>query len=526
MNQEKQFIIIVSSIFGVVLLGSLLMLIGNVKIAILGIIGLACIIFSYLYPRWSLWAFLIYLPFAGTITYYMPGVVKTSGVYVTYNDSLYAILHLAKDILYFPALLAIIIKRRTLSQFIAKNKLIAIAVGILVLTSLLTLIVVNLFHPSLSKGDKPFLMGIIGLKLFIGYIPLMLCGYYLIRRQQDVIWFNRIFTLLVVTACGLAFIQYFFLVTGICPGNVNLPEPINTKATLQARCFVGGSLLYNPTFQPAQYFQRLPGTFVSPWQWSWFLVSGSFLTYATSFSDPARIWRIIGYVGMIFAVGAAIISGQWTAFLVVPSVLIVLMIVTETNHRRRILKLAIIAVLMAIIVTQVGSIQFLTEKFVDRWQYSDPLVFAQQQWEGVVENSLTMLGNGLGRASSVARRLGEIRLIEPFYAKTLYEVGILGVIAFIGVVATVTIQSFRAYFSLKTPSFKILGLTFAVFILFISCNIYYYPLAVDPVAVYYWLFAGVLLRLPEIEGKTVIEEEKESNFLPPNDEEIPSQELA
>ncbi|NJR76621.1 MAG: hypothetical protein HC773_29865, partial [Scytonema sp. CRU_2_7] len=38
-----------------------------------------------------------------------------------------------------------------------------------------------------------------------------------------------------------------------------------------------------------------------------------------------------------------------------------------------------------------------------------------------------------------------------------------------------------------------------VFILFISYNTYYYPLDVDPVAVYYWFFAGVLLKLPEID---------------------------
>jgi hypothetical protein len=396
-----------------------------------------------------------------------------------------------------------VLKRRPLIEFIRKQKPIAIAVAILGITSLLTLIGVNLLQDPLSARDKPFLMGIIGLKIFIGYIPLILCGYYLIRNRQDVKWFNRIFTLLVVTACGLAFIQYLLLLTGICSGNVNLPDPINTKATLQARCFVGGSLLYNPTFLPNQYFQRLPGTFVSPWQWAWFLVSGSFITYATSFSDSSPIWRIIGWIGMFFVLGAALISGQWTAFLVVPTAFVILMLVTGRNHRKRWLKLLIIGVISAILVTQVGSVQFLIEKFVQRWQYKGgPLSFALWQWDLVENNSFTILGNGLGRASSVARRLGEIRLIEAFYARLLYEVGILGVIAFIGVVATVTVQTLRSYLSLKSPNFRIISLTFWIFIFFVSCNIYYYPLAVDPVAVYYWLFAGVLLKLPEIEAET------------------------
>ncbi|MGK7932938.1 MAG: hypothetical protein AB4041_16120 [Microcystaceae cyanobacterium] len=503
MNQEKQFIILISSVIGVVFLGSLLMLVASAKIAILGLLLLACCIFSFIYPRQSLWAFLIYLPFAGTVTYYVPGVVRNVGEYVTYNNALYGILHLAKDVFYFPALLAIVLKRRFLIEFIQKHKPIAIAVTLLAVTSFITLIGVNLLQDPLSAKDQPFLMGLIGLKIFVGYIPLILCGYYLMRNRQDVVWFYRIFTLLVVAACGLALIQYFFLVTGICPGNVNLPNPIDTKATLQARCFVGGSLLYNPTFQPNQYFQRLPGTFVSPWQWAWFLVSGSFITYAASFSDPSRIWRFIGWIGMFFVLGAALICGQWTAFLVVPTVFVVLMVVTERNHGKRWLKLAIIAVISAIAVTQIGSVQFLIEKFIQRWQYKGgPLSFALWQWDLVKANSLTLLGNGLGRASSVARRLGRIRLIEPFYAKILYEVGIAGVIAFMGVVATVTFQTFRSYLSLKSPSFRLISLTFCLFIFFVSCNIYYYPLAVDPVAVYYWLFAGVLLKLPEIEAET------------------------
>ncbi|HEY9601348.1 MAG TPA: hypothetical protein V6C85_07050, partial [Allocoleopsis sp.] len=58
--------------------------------------------------------------------------------------------------------------------------------------------------------------------------------------------------------------------------------------------------------------------------------------------------------------------------------------------------------------------------------------------------------------------------------------------------------------------------SFWVFVLFISYNTYYYPLDVDPVAVYYWFFAGVTLSLPEIDRqerealKLALENEPES----------------
>jgi hypothetical protein len=43
------------------------------------------------------------------------------------------------------------------------------------------------------------------------------------------------------------------------------------------------------------------------------------------------------------------------------------------------------------------------------------------------------------------------------------------------------------------------------FILFISYNTYYYPLDVDPVAVYYWFVAGMILKLP------ILDQEKDED---------------
>ncbi|MEM9948908.1 MAG: hypothetical protein AAF810_22985, partial [Cyanobacteria bacterium P01_D01_bin.36] len=51
-----------------------------------------------------------------------------------------------------------------------------------------------------------------------------------------------------------------------------------------------------------------------------------------------------------------------------------------------------------------------------------------------------------------------------------------------------------------------------VFILFISYCPYYYPLDVDPVGVYYWLAAGIVLKIPELERQ---EEEKAAARLNP-----------
>lgn len=68
-----------------------------------------------------------------------------------------------------------------------------------------------------------------------------------------------------------------------------------------------------------------------------------------------------------------------------------------------------------------------------------------------------------------------------------------------GLVTTLTVICFQTYRSLKNRNFRIYGAALWVFILFISYNTYYYPLDVDPVAVYYWFFAGILLKLPVLD---------------------------
>ena len=106
----------------------------------------------------------------------------------------------------------------------------------------------------------------------------------------------------------------------------------------------------------------------------------------------------------------------------------------------------------------------------------------------------------MGKATSAARRWGDIKLIETFYPTLLYQIGWLGTLAYFILLSATTIITFLQYRYLKTERLKRLGICLWIFILLISYNTYYYPLLVDPVAIYYWFFAGVLLKLPEIEN--------------------------
>ncbi|MEH1926780.1 hormogonium polysaccharide biosynthesis protein HpsL [Nostoc sp.] len=492
--------LLTTATFGGVFVGILLFFLAGIKAAVPGVLGIIIMSLSYKYPRQALYAFIIYVPIGGTITYYL-------------GDS--PILQLAKDAFYVPALIGLwqTCRKQGLPLIIPQG--IKIPLYIVLGCSLLTLLFVNggqQFNPPISglleKGppEIPLGMGILGLKIFLGYVPLIGCAYYLIRDKRDFLFLSRLQIALILICCVLGFIQYFLLITGVCQGTRGLEGDALFRATLEARCYFGGALVYSPD----EGVIRLPGTFVAPWQWAWFLIASTFFTFATGFTDPSPIWRLVGLGSLVTVFLNSVISGQRIALALVPICFGILLLLTgQIGNLKRFIPIGVgLALIVGIaIVTNPVLVQERTESFTGRWDASPPQDFIIQQFE---ENWKTVdgpLGSGLGRATNSTRALGKTKLVETYYPKVLYEVGIIGVLAFLGFVTTLTIIGFKTYRSIKNRNFRSYGAALWVFILFISYNTYYYPLDVDPVAVYYWFFAGVLFKLPILDKQ----EKEEAN---------------
>lgn len=493
---NKNILIIISAIAVAFLVSTVLAIFVSLKASVLGAVSIALCAVAYCFPRQSLWLFLIYLPLTGTFAYSFSSVYSAVGGKVVFSN-LYPVVHLAKDIFYFPALLAILVSSNWLKEFRKTANLVLIGSFVLLGTCLLTLFLVNLPQQlSDSISGQPFLMGIIGLKILVGYVPFLACGYYLIRDRQDLSWFLRFMIVIITLCCSLCLIQYFFLVTGICPNSVDLPPPASTRASLQARCFVGGALLYNPVKQ----LVSLPGTFNSPWQWSWFLIFSSFFTVATYFYEyPSRLWRIVSLVATALVLISAIISGQTTATLLVPIIFIILLFATERNHKTISLKLLIGMLLLFFVANNFGVFGSALDSTIARWRYSPPQDFIVGQFQWINNSGIKTLGFGVGKAASAARKLGKVVLIETFYPRLLYEIGWLGTLVFFSFVSLITVYTFKSYRAVRKSSLWRFGLCLWLFIVLISYNTYYYPLIIEPVAIYYWLIAGILLKLPQLE---------------------------
>ncbi len=452
--------------------------------------GLMCLTLSFKYQHQAFYAFVIYIPFSGTVVYALGGN---------------SLLQLAKDAFYIPALIGVIQFCRAKRLPILIPKAITVPLSIVAVILLMTLLLVNLpQHLEAGGTEKPLFMGILGIKIILGYIPVMTCIYYLMRSKEDLYFLLRLQTVLVLVACALGMVQYLMLTTGICISTEATGATGDDlfKASLQARCFVGGALLYSPSHGQI----RLPGTFVAPWQWGWFLISSAFFSFGTTFNDRSPLWRLIGMISLATVFIMSVLSGQRIALFLVPVAVGGLCLLTgQITNLKRFLPIGVILGLLLVFVSVRNPevMQARVQSFQERWAASPPHEFILQQFGEVREgrDDAGLLGEGVARATNSARIFGRVRLVETYHPKLLYELGPLGLISILALYTVLTISTFQAYRATKDKNLRGYAASMWVFVLFISFFPYYYPLDVDPVAVYYWLAAGVCLKIPKLDKR-------------------------
>jgi hypothetical protein len=492
--------------FGSLIFALLLFPLGGAKLAAAGGGGILTSVLAYRYPRRALWLFFLYMPFSGTVTYWLAGGN--------------AIFQLAKDGFYLPAMVSLALAYRQSRDPFIKPESILPALWAIVIFCSLTIVFISLprqFFPVCNaaleaagqgcKKGQPFLQGILGLKVFLGYVPLIFCMQKLLKTKAEFLFFTRSHVILAIICSGLCLVQLWMLQTGRCAGTDHLSGSQLFVTSLDAKCLVGGALLYSPS----QGVIRLPSTFVAPWQWGWFMIANAYLTFATAFSDPAKFWRLVGFLGMASITAAALVSGQRVALALVPISFAILLVLTgQLVNWKRFIPIAIGAGMGGIVAWFLFQDLILdrVQNFIGRWNSSpaDQMIFFQFRFVwGNIERQI--LGRGLGAATNSCRIFGPTWLIETWFPKVLFEIGPIGLLVFLTFVTVLTVTTFKTYRSLKDKNLRSFGACFWVFVLFISYQTYYYPLDVDPVAVYYWVMVGAIFSLPELERQANAEKE-------------------
>jgi hypothetical protein len=348
------------------------------------------------------------------------------------------------------------------------------------------LVLVEIANPLLDS----LLVGLVGAKVWLFYIPMAFLGYHLLRNRRDLDRLLTIMCLVAIIPAVVGIAEAVLYYTGHSHFVYSLYGSAGSAATQGfAAITVGGA-----------GFRRVPSTFSFVAQYYIFMTSMVAFGYAwwrrASVGSIGRNWRLA--VWLLFLV-AALTSGARGALAFVPLLLIVILLI---DGRLNISSLGVFAALaagLALMVALVGASASGT--------VSDLITNARIQIHSVFITGLRealhhiWLGSGTGSDTNAARYVsGAFSATggwqESYLAKTILELGIVGLALVATVFGSIIVRGLRIRRRLRDPGLipmasAILGLMIWGIVYTVKAQY----LDFDPLNLYFWLFTGILFKL-------------------------------
>lgn len=456
---------------------------GHGPVAVLVLLMLLMTIVGVRDWRISVYGLLVYLPFSG-----IPALIA-----FPHNGPEL----LLKDLLFVgPACLGFLV------EFVSREKRITFAGAPVTLFGIFAVLVfLQMFNPN----DPNLLVGLIGAKVWLLYIPLLFLGYHLITERRQLDRMLGLMCFAAILPAALTVVESILFATG----QENLLKHI-----------------YGPSLDPAtQHFavaglagaqlRRVPGTFTFVAQNYLFtsaMVAVSFAWWQYGRRGTVRRGaRLCVWVLMLLA---AFLTGTRAAFVFTP-LLVVVMVALEGRQirllRGRLVPVAL-SFLLAVslfgghpgkVLTSGFSLGFFYFKSV----FIDGIGYA-------IHHSVLGLGTGIsttGSAHAVAKSLlfqNSAGVGESWYVKAAIELGLAGALILLSVLAVFVVRLFRLHARLRSPSVRAVSAAVVGLLLFNVLNAAKGPfIDLDPMNVYLWLLLGVAFKLPQLDQAEIRQDE-------------------
>ena len=371
------------------------------------------------------------------------------------------------------------------------------------------LVIVEIFNPLLSR----LLVGLVGAKVWLFYIPMAFLGYHLIRNRSDLDRVLNVMCLVAIIPAVVGIAEAVLYYTGQSHFVYSLYGSAASAATQEfAAISVGGA-----------DFRRVPSTFSFVAQYYIFMTSMVAFGYAwwrrAAVGSWSRRWRLA--VWLLFLI-AALTSGARGALAFVPLLVIAILLIDGHLGVSSIGVIAALGAGLALMIALVGASATGT--------VSDLFANARTQIHSVFLTGLReashhiFLGSGTGSDTNAARYVsGSFSATgswqESYLAKSILELGIVGLALVAMVFGSIIVRGLRIRQRLRDPGLiamasAILGLM----IWGIAYTVKAQYLDFDPLNLYFWLFTGVLFKLAVIDrGEAPSERPAEArSSLPPS----------
>jgi hypothetical protein len=411
-------------------------------------------------------ALLVYLPFAGVVILGL----SPSRLPLVFKDVLFVI----------PAYIGFVARLSVRGGALRGLPPVPIAL----MGALAALVLVELVNP----GVENTMVGLIGAKVWLFYIPLTFLAYAYVASERDLVVLCRLMV-------GLAFIPS---VIGI--GEVVTARFVGYQEVMEA---IYGHLA-KPTTQGFTAFgigegvlARFPSTFTFVAQYFGYTLAMLAPCYAVWRADPAARWRHVGAAGFAMVALASFLSGSRSAFVYVPFLILVMF--TLDRGLSGLIRGAVCtgaALTAALVILGIGGYPL--------YEHMSGLVrgYAQDTAYDLLVQAIVAypLGAGTGTNTGAARyAVGDPEAFvafENYYAKAAHELGVVGLLVVVGLLGALVVSGYRCHRSVESARLRSYSAGLLAFLIVTVVNsVKGWMVDLDPVNVYVWVFVGTLLKV-------------------------------
>lgn len=423
--------------------------------------------------RWAVYGLLAYLPFSGI------------AIVLSYPNTSEAVL--VKDFLFvlpaYAGFLAYSIAHRSRLGFDGAPVALFLLLGLIVLLQAL--------NPDLPNRLVPA----IGVKVWLLYVPLYFLGYHLVRDRSELFRLLGLMSAVAVVPALLGVVEAALIYAGRADRVYALYGDAAAAVTQNFAEF---------SYSGGAPLRRVPSTFSFVTQYYAFITTMVAVTYAW--------WRgrlrgrrsgLAGAAVWMLALVAAFLSGARVAFLLVPVLVGLILLLEGRGLRVPWGRLAAPAIAFLATVAALGA--------SGNRLIAQTIATAQAEFGDIFVHgfhralSTTVLGLGTGVDTNASRyAFSEPALFqgvggtwyESWLVKVVLELGIPGLIVVALLLGTIVGRGLREHARLSDPSLRVVSAAILAFLIWslLSATKGQY-LDFDPVNVYFWLLAGVLARV-------------------------------
>jgi hypothetical protein len=358
---------------------------------------------------------------------------------------------------------------------------------------ILVLLVGIIMVESINPAGPGLVATLIGLKVWLFYVPVMLLGYAYVRDRTSLLRLSRLMIGLIWLPCVVGILQWLLSIT------------IGYRAAIT---LFYGDAAAAATQQFAQFDKvgviRIPGTFPFATQYLDYVLCMLAPVLGSAAIEDNKFWQKLRMVSLVLLFIGGLMTGVRAAFVMIPLSLAVFYLLSRGG-----LGIVWVGLLTAGALAIVFSISGIDPSGMLNMETNLSGRYAGMQ-AGEIKDALekTWVGRGVGTSTTAAQVIensGDIDVYEGYYAKTVAELGVAGLFLVVAAQLTLLALALRGHRHFRGSKLQPYCDSIAALAFIFFAYSYKGPImSLDPPCSLYWLFAGVLFALPKVaESETV-----------------------